>query len=242
MICLFDIDGTLLSTGGAGQRAMENALATIFGIRGPTDAILAAGRTDRAITVDLFAAHTLEMNQSNWDRFTSAYFECLPSSLGQLPGRLLPGVLALLQQLAQRDDVELGLLTGNFEKSAWQKLKHYQIDHFFDFGGFGDHHSHRDDVARDALAAVHQRFGAVSPDQIWVIGDTPADVQCGRAIGARVAAVATGIFARPILADCQPDLLFDDLTDPQSFLRHASDTPGSGGSKFNFRRVRMMPT
>ena len=215
-ICLFDIDGTLLLTGGAGQAALESALKSEFNIPGLTSNILAAGRTDKSIVTDLFAAHQIPDEPSAWERFCKAYYQALPLHLVKGSGgsgRVLPGVSALLDQLFARPDIEVGLLTGNFETGALLKLRHYQLDHHFEFGGYGDHHFHRDDVARDALAKVHQRFTGVRPEEVWVIGDTPADVQCARAIGANALAVATGIFPRSVLADCRPDLLFNDLSD-----------------------------
>jgi phosphoglycolate phosphatase-like HAD superfamily hydrolase len=219
LVVLFDIDGTLLLTGGAGQRGMEQALASEFGITRPTENIPAAGRTDWAITTDLFRFHGIEPSEANWSKFTAAYFEALPKVLGEREGTVLPGIVELLEILQARDDVRLGLLTGNFEQGAWLKLKHYAIDHYFRFGAFGDIHHSRDDVAHLAFAESHRHVGApVSADRVWVIGDTPADVTCARAIGAKVAAVATGMFSLEELASTQPDCLFQDFSDPQPLL------------------------
>jgi phosphoglycolate phosphatase-like HAD superfamily hydrolase len=213
-VCLFDIDGTLLTTGGAGQLAMERALAHLFGIEQIDGEILAAGRTDRAITSDLFAANGVELTDAAWDRFLSEYLRQLPETLRELPGRVLPGVVSLLEKLAARDDVSLGLLTGNFRDGATIKLRHYAIDQHFEYGGFGDDHRDRDDVARVAFAQAELRLQRrLNREQVWVIGDTPSDVRCARAIGARAVAVATGIYSQAELEQTRPDMLFRDLED-----------------------------
>ncbi len=144
----------------------------------------------------------------------------LVATLAELEGCVLPGVTPLLDALAKRDDVRLGLLTGNFRRGAELKLSHYQLDRHFRFGGFGDDHYHRDDVARAAVDEATAALVSVSGARLWVVGDTPADVQCGRAIGAGVVAVATGIFTRDELAATSPDHLFDDLAQPESWLAH----------------------
>ena len=218
-VLLFDIDGTLMSTGGAGQRAMERALATAFGVTQPTKGIAAAGRTDRAITHDLFVYHGIEETPEIWQTFQQTYFAHLAEALPLLDGRVLPGVESLLATLAARDDVILGLLTGNFAQAAELKLRHYGLDHYFVGGGFGDAHHDRDDVARLARQAIEEhRQSGIADDRLWVIGDTPHDVTCGRAIGARVAAVATGAFTLEELQATDPDQLYADLSDHQALL------------------------
>ena len=113
----------------------------------------------------------------------------------------------------------LGLLTGNYREGAFIKLGHYRIDTYFGFGGFGDRHHHRDDVAREALVEAQQQCdGNVTLPRLWVIGDTPADIKCGRAIGANVVAVATGSFSQETLAAAGPDHLFADFSDPAPLL------------------------
>lgn len=218
-VCLFDIDGTLLSTGGAGQRAMERALTEVFGVPNPHEDIPVAGRTDRAITSDLFAHHELAPTAPQWEQFQAVYFGHLQSTLRELGGMVLPGVLGLLKQLAARQHVSLGLLTGNFREAAKLKLAHHSIDHHFAFGGYGDQHHDRNDVARVALDEARRHLGrAVAPRDVCVIGDTPSDVKCARAIGARAIAVATGMFNAEALARTQPDELYQDFSDPSRFL------------------------
>ena len=218
-VCLFDIDGTLLNTGGAGQLAMERALARVFGLETINGEILAAGRTDRAITTDLFREHQIQATDDDWLRFQNEYLSHLPQTMRELNGRLLPGIEALLNTLTEAADVALGLLTGNFRNGATLKLEHYEIAHHFHFGGFGDDHHDRDEVARTALAAAVDHLERdVDPGRVWVLGDTPSDVRCARAIGANAVAVSTGIYSHEELQATEPDLLFRDFSDTAMLL------------------------
>lgn len=218
-VLLFDIDGTLLASGGAGKAALEGALEQEFGT--PVRAhVPYSGRTDRAIIRDLFRAHDIPATMENEKRLQGRYLSLLPETLHRHQGRVLPGIHELLKALRSRDGVALGLLTGNVRAGAMAKLGHFGLFEHFSFGGFGDHHFERDDVAREAFASARQLLGAhVSNDHLCVIGDTPLDVCCARAIGARVVAVATGSHPRDELAACEPDLLLDDLSDFQGLLK-----------------------
>jgi phosphoglycolate phosphatase-like HAD superfamily hydrolase len=125
----------------------------------------------------------------------------------------------LLERLRGCEKSAVGLLTGNVRAGARVKLGHFDLYHHFAFGGFGDDHLCRNDVAREALAAVQRHLnGDFAADRIWVIGDTPLDIRCARAIGARVAAIGTGFHALDELASEQPDLLLADLSDPEPLL------------------------
>jgi phosphoglycolate phosphatase-like HAD superfamily hydrolase len=218
-ILLFDIDGTLLSSGGAGKLAMESALVEEFGLPGLTAQVSYSGRTDRAIARDLLALHGVEPTPENFRRLHDAYLRRLPDALARQPGRVLPGVGELLAALAGRPDVAVGLLTGNIAAGAALKLGHYGLAHHFAFGGYGDHHWERDDVAREALTVVERHLGRrADPNHVWVIGDTPLDVACARAIGARAVAVATGWHSLDELAATEPDLLLPDLADHRPLL------------------------
>jgi phosphoglycolate phosphatase-like HAD superfamily hydrolase len=218
-VCLFDIDGTLISSGGAGKAALEAALADEFGVTHLIEKLQLSGRTDRAIVRDLFRMHVIDDTPENLRRLTAAYLRRLPECLRRHAGRVLPGVAKLLRQLCDRDDVLVGLLTGNIRDGARVKLGHFGLYEHFCVGGYGDRHFDRDDVAREALAEVRQLLdGAAAPELIWVIGDTPLDVRCARAIGARAAAVCTGWHTREELADHRPDVLLADLSDPTPLL------------------------
>lgn len=198
---------------------MEQALLEVFGVTGPYEDIPAAGRTDRAITTDLFAFHGIEPTPADRQRFLEVYLTHLPRSLSALNGSILPGIAELLAELSQQVTTSLGLLTGNFRVAADLKLRHYQIDRHFAYGGFGDDDAQRDDVARKAYRAACEHLQRdIAPESVWVIGDTPSDVTCGRAIGARTIAVATGIFTRDSLHAAQPDVLFDDFSDVAAVL------------------------
>jgi phosphoglycolate phosphatase-like HAD superfamily hydrolase len=217
-VCLFDIDGTLLSSGGAGKAALELGLAEEFGVTGSITIPL-GGRTDTAILTDLVRAAGLEDTPATRARLLAAYLRHLPACLARGCGRVLPGVRELLEALRGRDGVVVGLLTGNVREGARLKLGHFGLFVYFAFGGFGDRHHDRDDVAREALQELHRHTGAaVRQERIWVIGDTPHDVRCARAIGARAVAVCTGYHSRAQLAECRPDLLLDDLSDHEALL------------------------
>jgi phosphoglycolate phosphatase-like HAD superfamily hydrolase len=218
IICLFDIDGTLLASGGAGRAALESAFTAVFGIE-LREHIPYSGRTDRAIGRDLLNLHDVAYTPENWERLQQEYLARLPDSLNTHDGRVLPGIVSLLETLKTRSDVAIGLLTGNLRAGARVKLGHFRLYEHFAFGGFGDHHFDRDDVAREALAEVHAKIGThVKNERIWVIGDTPLDVKCARAIGAKVAAVATGLHTLEQLIDTSPDLAVGDFSDPSAFL------------------------
>ncbi len=217
-VFLFDIDGTLIHTGGAGGRALLNAFSAEFGVEEPAK-VPFSGRTDRGIAGNLFNAHGIENTLDHWHRLRAEYLRRLVRHLPEYQGRVLPGVLQLLEDLAQRSDTAVGLLTGNARDGARLKLEHYELDHHFSFGGFGDTSPDRNDVAQEALAAALDHLKEdVSPDHIWVIGDTPLDVSCARAIGAKAAAVATGWHSPEELEAAEPDLLLANLEDTQRVL------------------------
>lgn len=218
-VCLFDIDGTLIASGGAGKVALERGLSEEFGGERIIDNLSLSGRTDRAICLDLLRLHGIEANEENLWRLLRAYLRNLPACLDTLQGKVLPGIHELLRQLTTREDVLVGLLTGNIREGAGVKLGHFDLAGYFRLGGFGDLHLDRDDVAREAFAEVRRQLDReVHPETVWVIGDTPLDIRCARAIGARVVAVATGWHTPDELAAHSPDLLMNDLSDPTPLL------------------------
>lgn len=218
-IWLFDIDGTLIQTGGAGYTAMVETLARQFGTTIETPRIEFSGRTDLGITGDLFSAHAIEVSQETVQRFHALYLQQLPSSLRRHTGCVLPGVREWLLRIEASSFAHLGLLTGNLEAAARQKLEHYELWEYFHFGGFGDLHTDRNEVAAAALTAAEAHLQQpVDQCEVWVVGDTPRDVQCARSIGAKVIAVATGIHPLEELADSSPDRLVPDLSDISPLL------------------------
>jgi phosphoglycolate phosphatase-like HAD superfamily hydrolase len=215
-VCLFDIDGTLIASGGAGKAALEAGFAEEFRTKAVIEKLSLSGRTDRSIVRDLLRSSGIEPSDANIARTLSAYLRHLPQHLTtNTVARVLPGVVDVLVRLSVREDVLVGLLTGNIRAGAEVKLGHFGLFEHFAFGGYGDLHWDRDDVAREALAEVRFLLGArTDPERIWVIGDTPLDIRCARAIGAKAVAVATGWHSREELATHQPDLLFSDLSNP----------------------------
>jgi phosphoglycolate phosphatase len=222
-VLLFDIDGTLIHSGGSGVEALRLAFREVFA-SSPPETIATAGRTDRGIARELFHWCGVEDSAENWDRFRTAYLRHLREQLPRRPGRILPGVPALLTRLAIRSDVVLGLLTGNVAEGARLKLEYFGLNHHFAFGGYGEVAPERNDVAEQALAAARQTLdGAVHPGRLWVLGDTPLDIQCARHIGARAVAVATGPHAKRELAQAQPDVLLDDFCQATEFWRQLDE-------------------
>jgi phosphoglycolate phosphatase-like HAD superfamily hydrolase len=212
-IWLFDIDGTLIASGGAGQEATFAALTEAFGVPVSRAGIQFAGRTDRAIAADVFQAHNIPNTLENWETFQRLYLQQLRHQLQHRVGDVLRGVTELLERLMRDQANHLGLLTGNIRAGAEQKLRYYRLWHHFQFGGFGDVHESRDDVARQALDAARGWVQSTfSPEDVWVVGDTVNDIRCARAIGANVIAVATGGTSARELAAANPDLLLPDLS------------------------------
>lgn len=218
-VFLFDIDGTLIRTGGAGRAAMEAALVSLFGSLEPTDGVPFSGRTDRAIARNLLALYGIENSPEHVDQFLAGYLNQLPKTLAAHRGEVLPGIAALLDQLSAHEQATVGLLTGNTHDGARHKLTHYELYHHFQFGGYGDRYEDRNDVARAAFEEARRHLGRpVEGDRIWVIGDSPHDVRCARSIGARAVAVATGWNTVEELEAEQPDLLLLDLADASPLL------------------------
>lgn len=212
-LVLFDIDGTLVLTMGAGKEALRVALADDFGIAEPKVDLDYGGRTDRSIARELFEINEIEATDQHYLRLFESYLRELRAHLPRITGRLLPGVPELLDQMTARPHMHLGLLTGNIEQGAYVKLAHYEIDRYFHFGGFGDHHEARDDIAREGKKRAEQSLGLnFEQKQVFVIGDTPHDVTCARAIGARCIAVSTGYAPIESLRAAEPDVLLEDLS------------------------------
>ena len=219
-ICFLDIDGTLVSTGGAGQAAFVVTLDKDFGIHDATSSgVSFAGRSDRAIAMDLFALYDLEPTEETWQRFRAAYVGRLAEVLPAYKGHVLPGVVPLLTTFAERGDTALGLLTGNVQQAARHKLVHYGLWDWFPFGGFGDEHTDRCDIAAAALAAGRRHLGGAAHRELVVIGDTPNDIRCARSIGARSVAVPTGNTSIDVLRAAEPDVLVETLEDVEPILQ-----------------------
>ena len=213
-LCLFDIDGTLIHSGGAGIHALKVALKERFGIQDDLADTEIAGMTDSGIVISILKKHQLPASNENVTAFLDSYVHFLSLELPRRKGKLLPGVLQLLEKLKTRKHLVLALLTGNISRGARLKLEHYGVWHFFEFGAFADDHHDRNKLGSFARARARERHGReFSANEIDVIGDTPRDIACGKAIGARTIAVATGTWTREQLAEHHPDFLIDDLSD-----------------------------
>lgn len=214
---LFDVDGTLVATRGAGRRAMIRALLAVYGVTGPADTYDSRGKTDPRIVSDLMGAAGLSPGAiaSRLPAFYDRYIEELSAEIGD-GGQvaLMPGVGELVRRLSERPRAVVGLLTGNIESAARIKLAPTGLWPCFRLGAYGS-----DDADRSRLPAVAvQRAEAlvgqpIPPEHVLVIGDTPLDIGCARASGAVAVAVATGQYSLEELAACAPDFLFPDLSD-----------------------------
>jgi phosphoglycolate phosphatase-like HAD superfamily hydrolase len=215
-LVLFDIDGTLLSTEGAAARAFLDALDEVFGTAGPVGEVSFAGKTDPRIAHDLMSLAGLDRDEIErglpelWKR----YIGNLDRELLRTPVRVYPGVEACVELVERRSETAvLGLLTGNIEAGAQRKLDASGIGFArFRTGVFGSDSDDRNVLPALAAKRAEERTGIrYEGSDVVVVGDTPADIACGDAFGARTVAVATGTFSREELAARNPDFLFDSL-------------------------------
>ncbi|MCF7733025.1 MAG: HAD hydrolase-like protein [Akkermansiaceae bacterium] len=197
MLYLFDIDGTLVDTGGAGMCALEETGCRIFGGSGPP--LDLAGSTDLGIVASMHEHFGVTPAPATVAAFFEVYHQRLEWNLanGGFPGRVLPGVVTVLKALALKTGAALGLLTGNTATGAAAKMRHFNLAHFFPVGAYGCDHADRNRLGPIALDRARTHFGrGFSASETLIIGDTPKDIACARAIGARCLAVATGRFSR----------------------------------------------
>lgn len=220
----FDIDGTLLMTGGAGRQCFVETFREEFEVAEPNGDVSFAGRSDRAIAVELMKINGVDASVENWERFQRGYCQRIEAAVDESVGCVLPGVGQLLDRIDELDHVAVGLLTGNLEQGARAKLARYGLSERFAFGGFGDHFTDRNEIAAAAVQAAMQYLAVQSNGDTltlrgsMVIGDTVNDVTCARSIGACAVAVATGHSSAEELAASDPDLLLADLTDIDALL------------------------
>jgi phosphoglycolate phosphatase len=247
-LILWDIDGTLIRTGGAGVRAMTRAFEETCGVSDALKAVEVAGRTDRLIMTDALARMGKPLDEDLLRRFRELYCGFLRQELQDLHAQAhaqrtgngkgdtgvqkegsyvkgaLPGVRPLLDELEQRDNIDLALLTGNFRSSAEIKLAHYDLWRYFPWGAFADDALERPDLLPVALTRYQSHTArAIAPEDVIIVGDTPHDITCARYGGAKVVAVATGTFGAAALAECEPDVVFEDLSDTSAFMSLIDD-------------------
>ena len=221
-LVLFDIDGTLVLTGRAGVRGMNRALQEVFGVPDGLAGIPVAGRTDWAILEEAVRRCGRTLDGELLDDLRSRYVERLAEEIqhrGEGRKEVLPGIRPLLDHLSERQDVAVGLVTGNFSKGAEVKLGHFDLWRYFRFGGFGD-----DAADRNLLVpfAVDRARACGVPElarrDVVVIGDTPADVACAQAVGATAVAVATGGSSVEELRATGAEFVFANLADHRVLL------------------------
>lgn len=216
---LFDIDGTLVDTGGAGMAALQQATERYFGAPGPP--LDLAGATDSGLVSGLFEYFGRRLGDGDFEAYCEVYLERLEWNLvhGGFPGTALPGALGLLECLAVESEVTVGLLTGNVEAGALTKMRHFGMDHHFRFGAYGCDHADRNLLGPVALDRASRLAGRTfSPAETLVIGDTPKDIACAAAMGARCLAVSTGSFTAEGLGGA--DHITDSLEDEAAWRRY----------------------
>ena len=216
---LFDVDKTLVDSGGAGGRAMNLAFAQLFGIDEGFAGIGLAGRTDTAIFRDAVGVHGLDGEfPALLARFQETYCSILPSTLAESEGYVLPGVRELLAGLRATPGAFLGLATGNFHEAARLKLARFDLYDFFLAGGYGDDSEDRAELVAIAIERLAAASGEDGPREVYVIGDTPLDIAAAQANGARSLAVATGFFSADELTAAGAGLVFPDFSSWQAVL------------------------
>ncbi len=216
-LLLFDIDGTLITSGGAGEKALCEAMSNRFGVQEDLKGITLAGATDAVIARLLLEKHGLPVTPENSTALLDAYILELTTNLPTHQGRLLPGMLDLLKKLRNHPRFVLALLTGNLIRGAELKLTHYGVWDFFEFGAFADDHQDRNELGHFAKARALEIHGEdFPPERIYVIGDTPKDIACGKAIGAKTVAIATGNYSVEELDSHSPDFVFADFSDTEA--------------------------
>jgi len=213
-LVLFDIDGTLVHTGGAGTAAFTRTFASLFGLHHGTERMRFAGRTDVSLVREFFRLHGQAETPENFRKFFENYVFWLDHILKHNGGQSCPGIHAFIRDLQTLPEPPaLGLLTGNIRLGAEIKLRHFGLWELFAFGGFADDHEERDHIAAAALARARRLMGPhLRPEEVLVVGDTPFDVRCGKFIGARTLAVATGGSRLEDLHPSRADWTVPDLT------------------------------
>lgn len=219
-LILWDIDGTLIVSRGAGMRAMERALRERFGFTGALEPIDWSGRTDSWIAHEMLRRHRFSDTPQNVHDYLEAYLALLPLELRAAQGRTLPGIVELLETIHRREDLAQGLLTGNLARGAQIKLEHYRVWHYFEFGAYADDSPRRNDLGPHALRRAGERHRVeFAPARAFIIGDTPHDIECGQVIGAHTIAVATGRYSVEELGARRPTAVFPDFSDVPAVLR-----------------------
>lgn len=217
-VLFWDIDGTLLTTARAGVFALEDAGREVLGVDSSFAELRTAGLTDYEVAALAIRTAGGGDDEATVSAFLRVYERMLPDRLHSRQGTVMPGVIEILERLNARGDVMNLLLTGNTRAGARAKLAHYGLTPYFVDGAFCVDGAGRQEIARRALALATERIGAEpGRDALTVIGDTPADVRCGHAIGARTIAVASGAYSRAELEELGPSVVVEELPSPEEF-------------------------
>jgi phosphoglycolate phosphatase-like HAD superfamily hydrolase len=217
---LFDLDGTLVSTGGAGMRALSKAFKELFGIENAHQLINPGGKTDPAIFREIMrVALQREPTDDEIQTIAETYLSYLETEMRTSTPRVLDGVGAFVEKISTRADIVMGLGTGNLEKGARLKLAPVKLNEFFSFGGFGSDHEERSEVLRFG----HRRAEALTKkkiptDAVYIIGDTLLDIAAAKRAGFKSVAVASGRVSREELNSGAPDFLLSTLLEGDNFL------------------------
>jgi phosphoglycolate phosphatase len=221
-LLLFDIDGTLIHAGGAGIRAVDRAFSVIYDIEDATQGIKPDGKTDPLILREMFR-NTLKRDclDGEPDRIYRRYLLYLEEEVKKRkPITVLDGIIQILDAISLRDDLKLGIATGNIEEGAWIKLRYSGLDSYFKFGAFGSDSEDRGEIIRIAIERGERILNSCRKfDEVFVIGDTPFDIIHGRAAGATVFGVATGSYSLKDLEVYNPDYLFEDFSEVEPALK-----------------------
>ena len=200
---------------------MKQTFEKLLDFRNGMQNVSFLGRTDTGIFKEALSHHGFFWREETEIKFKENYFQKLKIEIEKSNSKkhVEPGVEELLNILSEEDDVTLGLLTGNWQRGAEIKLKHFDLFHFFKFGAFGDDSEFREELPQFAAERFTKLTGnAISPDNVFIIGDTPLDVACARPFGAKSIAVATGFSSMEQLEAAKPDFLLKDLSDSEKFL------------------------
>ena len=221
-LLLFDIDQTLVNTGGAGLRALDRACQKLFRIDHAMEGVSPHGKTDPAIVREILRVRLGSSTPSDGEikSVLEAYVTYLEDEVRLSPAyRVLPGIIPLLNDLVARKDAVLGLATGNIENGGRIKLRRGDLNRYFDFGGFGSDSEDRTELVRRAAQKAADRNGAAfAPENIFVIGDTPLDVDAGMRAGFKTVGVATGSYSVEKLLAAGATLAVPDLEQGRDYF------------------------
>lgn len=217
-LLIWDIDGTLLNCGSAGRIAMDKTFFKMFGIKNGFDDISMAGRLDSAILSDAIGKHKLDCIEL--EAFYTAYEVELEEVLNHSKVDVLNNVIDILEYCEKQGDILNAIGTGNCEVGAKLKLKHAGLQEFFDFGSYGCGSDTRINLVNRIIVEAKEQFDSSLQDEdIFVIGDTPHDIESGKVNGVKSIAVATGQYSKLDLDRYEPDFIFDNISDLKDFIR-----------------------